>query len=586
MGDLTNFPDLLALEIRGVPDKLRLIMDAPLDRVMFVNFEAVDLLANNHTIRRPRSSFVDPAESFDYIPNSEAALYEYNGIEMAVEVEELQVVPYEQYKKEIKKSMKPTFYGWSSLLVLRLHNCHLDQLDGEVFDDLSSLLHLSLDHNRIKVIPAFTFYGCPNLKTLSLSHNEILNLNYRDLAGLLSLRDLDLSYNNLTKLSEMTFPPFPKLESLDLRFNAIQHIFAYTFDVMNATRVLKLGDADSEIDFTQSENAFDSLHQLRDLQILNGSHPRFSERIFTGLHNLQTLKMRGRFRELTFDSFGSIGNVTEITLSHCAVEQLSMDTFYSTELLQVIDLSHNQLAYLPPNLFDRQFQLRELYLHNNRLAALPNSFFAHTRAKVIQLTENPWVCTCEMLRTWKQGVTNTRVKKRSVQKCQRGYNEVFGDEEEDSHNNSGQQLSCREKIVYETVYDNKLSPRCDGGPENVKHRAVFYAFRRDLKCKRAEEEVKEPKDVRLLTRTMHGVGKVTMKVSQEMLTRAEHGRKMRIMMARRKEMEKQHFREINSIHTVQRPRAPHSLPRWQKVMAQRKAKEVEVEDEISNQLEL
>lgn len=583
---------MVALEIRGISNKLRLIMDAPLDRVFFVKFEAVELMANDHTMRRPKSSFVDPTDTFDYMPNSEAALYKYNvpGIEMEVAEEELEVVPYEQYKKEIKRSLKPTFYGWSSLLILRLHNCHLDQLDAEVFDDLSALIHLSLDHNQIKVIPAFVFYGIPNLRTLSLAHNEILDLHYRDLAGLLSLRHLDLSYNNLTKLSESTFPPLPKLESLDLRFNGIRHIFAYTFDVMNTTQSLRLGDSEVEIDLTQSENAFDSLHQLTELQILNASHPRFDERIFNGLVNLRTLKMRGNFPELTFDSFGSIPNVTEMTIAHCNVTELSMDTFYGTELLQVIDLSHNRLAYLPPNLFDRQFQLRELHLQNNQLTQLPNSFFAHTRAKAIRLTDNPWVCTCEMLRTWKQGVTNARIKRRKERHCQRAFNEVFDDLEEEEEDSG----LCKEKIVYEAVYDNKLSPRCDGGPANVKGRAVYYAYRKELKCKSLEEDLT---DGRMRQWSMKGVGQVKVHVSEDTWQRSQHVRKMRIMqniLARKKQVEKEHFRHTNSLSLLgQRRRAPHSLPRWQKrsklpavVDVVNVEDEEEDEEEISNQLEL
>lgn len=583
MGDLTAFHDLVSLEIRGIPDKLRLVLDAPLDRIHFVNFEAVQLVANDHTVRRPRSTFVDPAETFDYMPNSEAALYEYNVPSSSSVVEiapaDLIVVPYEQYKKDIKKSQKPTFYGWSSLLILRLHDCHLDQLDAEVFDDLPSLVTLSLDHNRIKVIPAFAFYGSPNLRSLSLSHNEILNLHYRDLAGLLHLRHLDLSHNNLTMLSEVTFPPLPQLQTLDLRFNGIRHIFAYTFDVMNGTRTLQLGAPDVQMGFTQSENAFDALHELRHLQILNGTHPRFSERIFAGLHSLQRLQMHGDFRELTFDSFGSIANVTEMVLARCGVEQLSMDTFYSMERLQVIDLSHNRLAYLPPNLFDRQFQLRELDLHNNRLTALPSAFFAHTRAKAIRLTENPWLCTCDMLRTWRQGVTNARIRRRKETVCPKTYNEVFAGEEENEE-------LCREKIVYEAVYDNKLSPRCDGGPENVKHRAVYYAFRKELKCKRATDE---EEDGRTLSRSMKGVGTVQVKVSEDAWKRAQHGKKMKIlqnMLARKKQIEKDHHREMNSIGGRQRKRAPHSLPRWQKVIAQRRTEDEGEEEVFSNQLEL
>lgn len=572
IGDLVTFPDLVALEVRGIPGKLRIVMDAPLDRVLFVNFEAVELVANDRTMRRPRSNFIDPTETFNYIPNSEVALNEYKvelDLETSDQDDEVQVVPYEQYKREMKKSQKPTFYGWSSLMILRLHNCHLDQMDAEVFDDLGSLLQLSLDHNHIKVIPAFAFYGAPNLVTLSLSHNEILNLNYRDLAGLLNLRHLDLSYNNLTMLSEMTFPPFPKLDTLDLRYNAIQHIFAYTFDVMNTTRVLQLGDSEVEIDFTQSENAFDSLHALRELTILNGSHPKFDERIFTGLNEVRIVRMQGRFRELTFESFGSIPNVTEIILSRCAIETLSMDTFYNSELLEVIDLSRNRLAYLPPNLFDRQSELRELYLHHNQLSSLPSSFFAHTAAKVIRLTDNPWNCSCALLKTWKQAVTNTRIRRRKEIHCQPSYNDVLygGDAAE----------VCREKTVYETVYDNKLTPRCDGGPANAKHRTVYYVFRRDLKCKVGEDNV----DGRVITRQVKGVGQLSMTISEEEWAKSQRAKKMKIMLvlARKKEIERKHYRGMNAIDG--------KYPQRSATFKQKKkAEEDEDENDLTNQLEL
>lgn len=522
--------------MRGIHDKLRLVMDAPLDQVYFVNFEATELIADDRTIRRPRTSVVDPTETFTYVPNSEAALYEYNVVvEMELE-EEVQVLPYEKYKAELKKSKKPTFYGWTSLLILRLHNCHLDQLDGEVFDGLNNLVELLLDHNHIKVIPAFSFYGIPNLRSLSLSHNEILDLNYRDLAGLLNLRDLDLSYNNLSKLSEMTFPPFPKLELLDLRYNAISHIYAYTFDVMNHTKVLYLGDPEVEIDFVHSENAFNSLSELRELLILNGTHPKFSERIFSGLGNLRALKMKGQFNELTFDSFGSIPNVTDLKMTHCSIVVLSMDTFYNNELLEVIDLSHNNISYLPPNIFDRQFKLRELYLHHNHLTTLSNSFFAKTMAKAIRLTDNPWICTCEMLRTWKQGVTNVRIKRKKETFCHQSYNDVITSDPD----------MCREKISYHTVFDNKLSPRCDGGPEFVKNRAVYYAYRRDLKC-----ATDEPLQGRLLSKNVKGIGKVAMVLAHANDdAKAMHARKVKIMhmMAKRKNIEKTHFRNTNDIN--------------------------------------
>lgn len=469
--DLSHFSELSALEIRGIDKKFKFIIDVPLNNVNFANFESLELAGDEKTSRRPRNTVVDPAESFTYTPTMEAN-NEYN---VTLEVEdEAEVLPYEQYLLEVQKTKLPSFFGWESLLTLRVHNCHLEQLDWEVFDGLNNLLHLSLDHNHIKVIPYFAFYGTPNLQFLSIAHNEILNLNYRDLAGLLNLKILDLSHNNLTRISEMTFPPFPKLEVLDLRHNSISQIFSHTFDVMNMTETLFLGTPGISIDFTQSDEAFDLLSNLKHLTILNASHPRFNEKLFRGLDKLEVLKMKGSFQEITYDAFGSVSNLRELIISECRIESLSMDAFYSNEMLEIVDLSNNQLAYLPPNLFDRQLRLRELYLQNNFLTDLTSSFFQTTAAKIVRLINNPWICTCGMA-SWNQGVTNKHISKAKPE-C----DPIINDSLFDDANFTG---FCGDKPLYNYAYDNKLSPRCDGGPDHVKHRSVYYALRRDLKCK-------------------------------------------------------------------------------------------------------
>lgn len=477
--DLRAFTELAALEIRGIEDRFKVIMDAPLDGLYFANLEAVELAGDPKSARRPHTSHVDPAESFTYTPTIEGKANAYNvTVEIAEPDDGVDVVPYEVYLVELARAKMPTFYGWSKLHILRLHNCRLDQLHWQIFDGLSQLQILSLDHNRIKILPHFAFYGTPSLRRLSLSNNEILNLNYRDLAGLLQLKSLDLSHNNLTKLSEMTFPPFPQLEWLDLRHNSITHIFAYTFDVMNQTRVLHLGTPTLAIDLTQSDHAFDSLHELRRLTVVNGTHPRLNDKLFRGLVRLEVLQMRGgHFPELAFDAFGAVASVRELYASHCGIETLSMDTFYSNEALEIVDLAHNRLAYLPPHIFDSQTRLRELYLQQNALTQLPASFFRSlpSAVKVVRLTQNPFVCSCEMM-AWKQAVTNNRAVRRTIKQCKPIVN--------DSAFHGNHSDHCTEKVVHHYVYDNKLSPRCDGGPDAVKHKSVYYALRRDLNCKR------------------------------------------------------------------------------------------------------
>ncbi|GAB0094389.1 Leucine-rich repeat [Sergentomyia squamirostris] len=463
--DLASLSELTTLEIRGSRDKnLTLLVDKPLPGLLYANFESIQLEANEKTTRR--SIAVDPSQNFNYVPESERV--EYN-ISVEIEEEEIEILPYEVYVMEQEKSKTATFYGWESLEILKMHNCEMDELHWEVFDGLSKLQHLSLEHNDIKILPAFAFYGTPNLLSLSLAHNKILNMNYRDLAGLLHLKILDLSYNSLTRLSELTFPPFPQLHTVDLRENPVKYIFESTFGVMNFSREITLGSQNTPIGLSTG-SVFNALPLLKSLTILNATVDSLSQSVFNGLPTLTKLQVQGNLSKIEFDAFSGTPKVVELILRNCKISEISMDAFYGAEVIQIIDLSQNLIAFLPPNLFSQQKNLKEIYLNGNLLTKLPYSFFDNLQTKLIRLTDNPWICSCDMT-FWNQGMTNKFRKLGKVQKCSA-----------DAVKSGLAPCETVESFTY--VYDNKLSPRCDGGPENVKHKTVYYALRRDLRCPR------------------------------------------------------------------------------------------------------
>lgn len=87
----------------------------------------------------------------------------------------------------------------------------------------------------------------------------------------------------------------------------------------------------------------------------------------------------------------------------------------------------------------------------------------------LSLTENPWICTCEMT-VWKQAITNRERAGRAARDC-------------DRNGATGHVTKCeRNDNDYVYVFDNKLSPRCDGGPDHVRHRSVYYSLRKSMKC--------------------------------------------------------------------------------------------------------
>uniref|UniRef100_A0A336KGJ0 CSON009823 protein n=1 Tax=Culicoides sonorensis TaxID=179676 RepID=A0A336KGJ0_CULSO len=474
--EIASLESLLTLEIRGsTGTDVQLVFDEPLSHIKHVNLEALQLLGIEHAKRRPNYQSYNPSDYFDYVPESEKT--EYNVSLKIVQAKEVEIVPYEVYLMEKKRSKTVTFYGWDSLEVLRIHDCQLDELYWEIFDGLEQLKHLSLEHNQIKIVPSFAFFGAMHIKTLSLARNEILDLNYRALAGLLDLEELDLSYNNMTKLSELSFPPFPKLETIDMRHNPIKFIFPMTFAVMNSTKILFLGDEITALDLNHEDN-FEQLTELKELKITNVTAESINVESLKGLVALEKLTMKGKLKRVEFDAFSDKPNLKELILSECSIQEISMDTLFGIQSLEIIDLSKNMLETIPHGLLDEQKSLKEIYLQDNYLTELPNNFFSSlTSLKLARLTNNRWKCSCSMI-SWKQGITNkVKIVKPSTSKC------VV------SEDNSKKMECKRIEATIDYIYDNKVSPRCSF-PADIDGRGVYYALRKDLRCPFKKEKAK------------------------------------------------------------------------------------------------
>lgn len=470
--DLLQFDDLQILEIRstGSNRNLEFFIDNPMPTLKFVNFESVEIIADENIKKSIKMQH--PSETYDYTPEGER--YNYNNDESKDFSEEIEIVPYDIYKMELTKSMRPNFSGWHSLEVLRIHNSHMDEIEWEMFVGLESLQHLSLEYNEIKVIPPFAFYGALHLKTLSLAHNNILDLHYLGLAGLLDLEYLDLSANNMSKLSEATFPPFPNLKSVDLQNNPIEFILPMTFAVMNTTKDLVLGSKSTGLDLANTHGAFLSLDQLKSLNIINLRAPSLHQNLFTGLKEMERLRMKGYIERIEYDAFSEMPQLKELILSGSGIVEISMDAFFGVKNLRIIDLSHNRLPMIPAGIFDEQRQLQEIYLENNFLRNLPRNFFAIESLKLVRLTNNYWECSCEMS-DWNQALTNSiRLNKK---KTNQDINCVYNPK-------TGRVDYCNDEFddfpQYSYGFDKKMSPLCKRLNHELQN--VYYVLRHSIEC--------------------------------------------------------------------------------------------------------
>lgn len=490
--DLLQFNDLQILEIRSTGSNRNLLffIDDAIPTLKHLNFESIKLMADEKMKKQIKHQH--PSETYDYVP--EGSRYAYKKVnpddifdadsmdEADDDAEEIEIVPYHVYKMELSKSMRPNFFGWTNLEVMRIHNCHFDELEWEMFAGLERLQHLSLEHNDIKVIPAFAFYGAMHLKTLSLAHNDILDLHYLALAGLLDLEHLDLSQNNLTKLSEATFPPFPQMNTFDLRENPIEFILPMTFAILNTTKELLMGSTSTALDLANAHEAFIALDQLKLLRILNVRATSLHQSLFVGLKSVERFHLKGSTERIDYDAFAEIPNLKELILSNCNISDISMDAFFGVKKLQIIDLASNQLTEIPHGLFDEQKQLHEIYLQNNRLRKLPANFFTFTSTlKLVRLIDNDWRCSCDML-NWNQAITN------SIR-----LNKLTGVDQADNcirNPKTGRIDYCNSEYndfpQFAYGYDSKMSPLCNENatamatPTKLKN--VYYVLRHSIKC--------------------------------------------------------------------------------------------------------
>ncbi|XP_050519343.1 toll-like receptor 13 [Diabrotica virgifera virgifera] len=466
---MKKFTQLLTLELVGPnlqnrPLNSYLIceIDAEIDNLKYLNLERVLIRNSKEQIMKFLKQVNEENITFEYPQKFELNNHVITLIKKTTNDE---IVPYDVFIKERESSGEtPIFMGFKKLLLLRINNCDLNQVNWEMFDGLHDLQYLLLEKNNLKVIPPFAFHGTPNLKTLSLAHNNLLDIQITDLAGLLQLEYIDLSYNNFTQLSELSFPPFPNLKLANFANNPINTIFSNTFEVMNTTNSLIIGS--ELIALTLVTNSLLGLEELQKLTLNNLQLSVLKRDLFSGMPKLNELILTGNITRIEYDAFLEIKQIKTLVLSNCQIVNISMDGFMGLSALQYLDLSQNLLEMVPPGTFDHLLNIKELYLNGNRFKQLPRDIFSRIHPKLLRLNDNPWHCSCDMSE-WKPMIVN-KVKQGTLKPCEYS-------------NDKGITCSKDNMFTYKYIYENKIAPKCSQ-PEQFLNWNVFHAMRRILKC--------------------------------------------------------------------------------------------------------
>lgn len=160
--------------------------------------------------------------------------------------------------------------------------------------------------------------------------------------------------------------------------------------------------------------SFDDFSRYEGLMILHlGSNDiaEIETGAFNGLSALKRLHLNNnKIEVLRDDTFIGLEHLEYLQIDYNYISRIEPNTLNGLQCLDVLLLNDNLLYSLPKNVF-QSVSLTHLDLRGNQLKVLPyNGLLEHLSKIVeIQLEENPWNCTCELigLKDWLESLSYT-----------------------------------------------------------------------------------------------------------------------------------------------------------------------------------
>ncbi len=153
-----------------------------------------------------------------------------------------------------------------------------------------------------------------------------------------------------------------------------------------------------------SQSEFLNYGNVTSLHLGNNGLQEIKMGAFNGLKNLKRLHLNNNNLEIIReDTFSGLESLEYLQADYNYISAIETGAFNKLNKLKVLILNDNLLLSLPNNIF-RFVMLTHLDLRGNRLKMLP---FAGVLEHIggimeIQLEENPWNCTCDLipLKAW------------------------------------------------------------------------------------------------------------------------------------------------------------------------------------------
>lgn len=192
----------------------------------------------------------------------------------------------------------------------------------------------------------YTIIQDGRLISLDFSHLDLSKFKISYIADFTTLNILKLNNNKLTEYSLQIDAPMQSLRTIDLRINKFMNLPDSYFALIPGIDLLFLSDNPLT---TIEEQAFESLHDLRELHLDGFLGVEFPKNLFNAIDKLEEL-------------YCSAGNLIYVP----------RECFMPLQKLKILDFSANQLTTFDFRILNRLRQLELLNLSRN--SSLPEEF--------------------------------------------------------------------------------------------------------------------------------------------------------------------------------------------------------------------
>ncbi|XP_076856889.1 uncharacterized protein LOC143510908 [Brachyhypopomus gauderio] len=213
---------------------------------------------------------------------------------------------------------------------------------------------------------------------------------------------------------------------LDLSGNELSELRSNAFTGIWVLRIVLLQN--SSIQMLQPQ-ALSSLSFLEKLDLGHNELRSLAQDFSHGLTSLKDLRLDHNFLErLESHSLGQLESLERLDLSHNRLQVIHSTVFRSLTRLKQLNLAWNQLHQLPAGLLTMQDSLGVLLLGHNNISSIESEAFTplhsigvlgleanqlgslkfktflnlQTPSIHLHLSENPWVCDCELHRVFRK----------------------------------------------------------------------------------------------------------------------------------------------------------------------------------------